>query len=101
VDLKIFDVERGACALLTTDTGQRVMIDCGHIDDRQMNGWFLVWGIWGCGTFAGLCDAQWCFVVTTATDAPRRGLRKYQSKQSTKISLDKCQLMSVVAKSNL
>ena len=46
-------------------------------------------GRFGCGTFVGLCDAQWCFVVTTATDAPRRGLRKYQRKQSTKISLDK------------
>lgn len=30
MDLKIFDVEHGACALLTTDASQRLMIDCGH-----------------------------------------------------------------------
>lgn len=29
MDLKIFDVEHGACALLTTDIGTRLMVDCG------------------------------------------------------------------------
>lgn len=28
--LEIFDVEHGACALLTGDDGKRLMIDCGH-----------------------------------------------------------------------
>jgi beta-lactamase superfamily II metal-dependent hydrolase len=28
--LQIFDVEHGACALLTADNGTRFMIDCGH-----------------------------------------------------------------------
>ena len=28
--LQIFDVEHGACALLTCDNGTRLMIDCGH-----------------------------------------------------------------------
>lgn len=28
--LQIFDVEHGACALLTCDNGERIMIDCGH-----------------------------------------------------------------------
>jgi beta-lactamase superfamily II metal-dependent hydrolase len=28
--LEIFDVEHGACALVTTSNGKRVMIDCGH-----------------------------------------------------------------------
>src|SRR5437870_3806789 len=30
MDLKIFDVEHGACALLTADNSTRLMIDCGH-----------------------------------------------------------------------
>ncbi len=30
MDLKIFDVEHGACALLTCDDNTRIMIDCGH-----------------------------------------------------------------------
>jgi beta-lactamase superfamily II metal-dependent hydrolase len=30
MDLKIFDVEHGACALLTCDDDTRIMIDCGH-----------------------------------------------------------------------
>ncbi len=30
MDLKIFDVQHGACALLTCDNGTRLMIDCGH-----------------------------------------------------------------------
>jgi beta-lactamase superfamily II metal-dependent hydrolase len=28
--IEIFDVEHGACALLTADNGNRMMIDCGH-----------------------------------------------------------------------
>jgi beta-lactamase superfamily II metal-dependent hydrolase len=28
--IQIFDVEHGACALLTADTGARMLIDCGH-----------------------------------------------------------------------
>ena len=28
--LEIFNVEHGQCALLTTDNGMRMMIDCGH-----------------------------------------------------------------------
>lgn len=34
--LEIFDVEHGACALVTTSNGKRVMIDCGH---NAMTGW--------------------------------------------------------------
>jgi beta-lactamase superfamily II metal-dependent hydrolase len=34
--LEIFDVEHGACALITTNNGKRVMIDCGH---NAMTGW--------------------------------------------------------------
>lgn len=30
MNLTIFDVEHGACALLTGDHGARIMIDCGH-----------------------------------------------------------------------
>lgn len=36
IDLKIFDVEHGACALLTAGNGARLMIDCGHNSDT---GW--------------------------------------------------------------
>lgn len=36
MDLKIFDVEHGACALLTADNGTRLMIDCGH---NATTGW--------------------------------------------------------------
>lgn len=36
MELKIFDVEHGACALLTCDNGARVMIDCGH---NATTGW--------------------------------------------------------------
>lgn len=36
MELKIFDVEHGACALLTCDNGTRLMIDCGHNGDT---GW--------------------------------------------------------------
>lgn len=28
--LEVFDVEHGACALVTTSTGRRFMVDCGH-----------------------------------------------------------------------
>lgn len=34
--LQIFDVEHGACALLTADNGTRLMIDCGH---NATTGW--------------------------------------------------------------
>lgn len=34
--LQIFDVEHGACALLTCDDGKRIMIDCG---DNTTTGW--------------------------------------------------------------
>jgi beta-lactamase superfamily II metal-dependent hydrolase len=34
--LTIFDVEHGACALLTCDNGMRMMIDCGH---NASTGW--------------------------------------------------------------
>jgi len=37
MDLKIFDVEHGACALLTCDNGARIMIDCGH---NASTGWY-------------------------------------------------------------
>ena len=37
MDLKIFDVEHGACALLTCDNGTRIMIDCGH---NASSGWY-------------------------------------------------------------
>jgi len=30
MELKIFNVEHGACALITCDNGNRFMIDCGH-----------------------------------------------------------------------
>lgn len=36
MDLTIFDVEHGACALLTSDTGTRLMLDCGH---NASTGW--------------------------------------------------------------
>jgi beta-lactamase superfamily II metal-dependent hydrolase len=35
MDLEIFDVEHGACALLTCDNGTRLMIDCGHNGDTR------------------------------------------------------------------
>jgi beta-lactamase superfamily II metal-dependent hydrolase len=34
--LQIFDVEHGACSLLTADNGTRLMIDCGH---NTSTGW--------------------------------------------------------------
>jgi beta-lactamase superfamily II metal-dependent hydrolase len=34
--LEIFDVEHGACTLITTSNGKRVMIDCGH---NATTGW--------------------------------------------------------------
>lgn len=34
--LDIFDVEHGACALITTSNGRRMMIDCGH---NTTTGW--------------------------------------------------------------
>ena len=30
MDIRIFDVEHGGCALVTADTGARILIDCGH-----------------------------------------------------------------------
>jgi beta-lactamase superfamily II metal-dependent hydrolase len=33
---EIFDVEHGACALITTSNGKRVMINCGH---NATTGW--------------------------------------------------------------
>lgn len=36
MQLEIFDVEHGACALLTCDDGTRMMIDCGH---NATTGW--------------------------------------------------------------
>jgi beta-lactamase superfamily II metal-dependent hydrolase len=36
MQLQIFDVEHGACALLTADNGTRLMIDCGH---NAATGW--------------------------------------------------------------
>lgn len=36
MQLEVFDVEHGACALLTTDNGRRIMIDCGH---NASTGW--------------------------------------------------------------
>jgi beta-lactamase superfamily II metal-dependent hydrolase len=35
MDLKIFDVEHGQCALLTLDDGKRIMIDVGHNSDTD------------------------------------------------------------------
>ena len=35
--LQIFDVEHGGCALLTCDSGARLMIDCGH---NATSGWY-------------------------------------------------------------
>ena len=37
MDLKFFDVEHGACALLTCDNNTRMMIDCGH---NVTTGWY-------------------------------------------------------------
>lgn len=34
--VQIFDVEHGACALVTTDTGAHLLIDCGH---NSTTGW--------------------------------------------------------------
>src|SRR4051812_45725299 len=36
MQLQIFDVEHGACSLLTADNGTRLMIDCGH---NATTGW--------------------------------------------------------------
>lgn len=36
MELTLFDVNHGACALLTTDDNKRIMIDCG---DNQETGW--------------------------------------------------------------
>ncbi len=36
MELRIFDVEHGACALLSCDNGTRMMIDCGH---NASTGW--------------------------------------------------------------
>jgi hypothetical protein len=36
MELQIFDVEHGACALLTAHNGTRFMIDCGH---NSTTGW--------------------------------------------------------------
>ena len=30
MEIEIFDVEHGACALVTADNGRRILIDCGH-----------------------------------------------------------------------
>ncbi len=35
--LDVFDVDHGACALITTSNQRNVMIDCGHHSKR---GWF-------------------------------------------------------------
>jgi beta-lactamase superfamily II metal-dependent hydrolase len=53
VFLEIFDVEHGACALITTSNGKRVMIDCGH---NSSTGWrptmmLLARGIWSLDQF--------------------------------------------------
>ena len=37
MQLQIFDVEHGGCALLTCDNGMRMMIDCGH---NATTGWY-------------------------------------------------------------
>src|SRR5258708_8185719 len=34
--IEIFDVEHGACALITADNNARIMIDCGH---NASTGW--------------------------------------------------------------
>jgi beta-lactamase superfamily II metal-dependent hydrolase len=34
--VQIFDVEHGACALVTADTGAHMLIDCGH---NSTTGW--------------------------------------------------------------
>lgn len=36
MQVRIFDVEHGGCALVTTDTGARTLIDCGH---NSSTGW--------------------------------------------------------------
>ena len=36
MQVQIFDVEHGACALVTADTGARLLIDCGH---NSSTGW--------------------------------------------------------------
>lgn len=36
MELKVFDVEHGACSLLFSDCGKKMMIDCGHNGDT---GW--------------------------------------------------------------
>lgn len=33
--IQFFDVEHGACALLTSDDGKRMMFDCGHNSDTE------------------------------------------------------------------
>lgn len=36
MEIRIFDVEHGGCALVTADTGTRILIDCGH---NSTTGW--------------------------------------------------------------
>lgn len=36
MNLEIFDVEHGACSLITTEEGKQIMIDCGH---NASTGW--------------------------------------------------------------
>ena len=36
MEIEIFDVEHGACALITADNQSRLLIDCGH---NSTSGW--------------------------------------------------------------
>ena len=38
--LNIFNVDHGACALLSTKTGQHILIDCGHSTDYGGQPWY-------------------------------------------------------------
>lgn len=42
VDIEIFDVEHGACSLVTADNGRRILVDCGH---NSSTGWRPSWSL--------------------------------------------------------
>ena len=40
MEIEIFDVEHGACAMVSADNGRRILIDCGH---NTATGWRPSW----------------------------------------------------------
>lgn len=46
MEIEIFDVEHGGCALVTADNKRRILIDCGH---NSTTGWRPSWALPRCG----------------------------------------------------